>query len=377
MGNDVFANGREISCKKADGKTICAFPDVCLTPPPNVLSPFGPGVPIPYPNTGLASDTANGSRSVKITGEEIILRNTSYYKTSYGDEAGCATPAKKGIITGTIKGKVYFTTWSMDVKFEGENVVRHLDLTTHNHKSEIGNEYIPWPHVDTMTVDMQKACQADIKKEKAACQEYSPYSDPPNDVCSDSGLDSSIVQVKTWAEDKSKKANSNKCIKARRCRLAPFNSKKDGINGCCPSQTADHLVPKSSFYKTSVSAETKIKGWENYSLSAAPCICAEGGSNTQGSHGLRHTHHKINGPEKGTMVSLESQAELGAKGVTEVFLVSNCNEECIKNQLMEGHKDMRSKSDKDAKIKHSPSGTTMSQSELASQIAVLAPSGAR
>ena len=35
MANDVFANGREISCKKADGKSICAFPDVCMTPPEN------------------------------------------------------------------------------------------------------------------------------------------------------------------------------------------------------------------------------------------------------------------------------------------------------------------------------------------------------
>lgn len=377
MANNVFANTREISCKKADGKSICAFPDVCLTPPPNVPSPFGPGVPVPYPNTGMAKDTANGSRSVKISGQEIIKKNVSYYKTSYGDEAGTATPAKKGIITGTIKGKVYFTMWSMDVKFEGKNVVRHLDLTTHNHNSQIGNESIPWPHVDTMTVEMQKACKEDIEKEKKACENYSPYSDPESDVCSDAGLDGKITKSKSWADDKSKKAKANDCIQARRCRLAPYKAKKDGINGCCPSQTADHLIPKSSFYKTSVKKGTKVTGWKNYNMRSAPCICAEGGTNTQGSHGLRHTHHKINGPAKGTMVSIESQATLGAQGVSAVFPKANCNEECIKNQLIEGHKQMRSGKNKDAQIKHSPCGTTMSESELASKIDSLAPSGAR
>ncbi len=34
----------------------------------------------------------------------------------------------------------------MDVKFEGENVVRHLDLTTHNHASSPGNS--PMAHQD-------------------------------------------------------------------------------------------------------------------------------------------------------------------------------------------------------------------------------------
>ncbi len=144
MANNVFANGREISCKKADGKSICAFPDVCMTPPENPATP--PGVPVPYPNTGMAKDTTSGSKKVKISGQEILLKNKSYYKTSTGDEAGCA--AKKGVVTSKIKGKVYFTSWSMDVKVEGENVARHLDLTTHNHGS--GPNSPPWPNTDTM-----------------------------------------------------------------------------------------------------------------------------------------------------------------------------------------------------------------------------------
>ncbi len=65
MANDVFANGREVSCKKADGKSICAFPDVCMTPPENPATP--PGVPVPYPNTGMAKDMTSGSKKVKIS----------------------------------------------------------------------------------------------------------------------------------------------------------------------------------------------------------------------------------------------------------------------------------------------------------------------
>src|SRR6186713_926869 len=121
MGNEVYANMMEVSCKAAEGKAICAFPDVCFTPPQTPATP--PGVPIPYPNTGLASDTTEGSSTVKISGQEVMLKNKSYFKTSSGDEAGAAP--KKGLVTSKTKGHVLFTAWSMDVKIEGENVVRH------------------------------------------------------------------------------------------------------------------------------------------------------------------------------------------------------------------------------------------------------------
>jgi hypothetical protein len=145
MSNQVFANNMEVSCKKAAGKSICAFPDVCMTPPQTPATP--PGVPIPYPNTGMASDTANGSSSVKISGREVMLKNKSYFKKSTGDEAGCAP--LKGVISHKNIGKVYFTAWSMDVRVEGENVVRTMDLTTHNHASVPGNT-TPWPYIDDM-----------------------------------------------------------------------------------------------------------------------------------------------------------------------------------------------------------------------------------
>jgi hypothetical protein len=147
VSNDVFANMMSVTCKAGSGKSIAAFPDVCFTPP--TAPPTPPGVPIPYPNTGMSSDCSDGSRTVKISKQEVMLKNKSYYKRSTGDEAGCAP--KKGVINSKITGKVYFKSWSMDVKVEGENVVRHMDVTTHNHASDIGNQSAPWPEVERMS----------------------------------------------------------------------------------------------------------------------------------------------------------------------------------------------------------------------------------
>lgn len=156
MANQVFANAMEISCKSASGKSICASPDVCFTPPQTPATP--PGVPIPYPNTGMSSDTSNGSTSVNISGKEIMLKNKSYFSKSTGDEAGCAP--KKGLVTSKNTGKVYFNMWSMDVKVEGENVVRHLDITTHNHASMPGNSP-PMPYTDEMATGAGPDAQAE------------------------------------------------------------------------------------------------------------------------------------------------------------------------------------------------------------------------
>jgi hypothetical protein len=128
--SEVYANGREVSAKKDDNKSICAMPDVCLSPP---SPPAGP-VPIPYPNTAAASDTSEGSKTVKIGGQEVGLKNKSTYKKSNGDEAATKSLGM-GIVSHNIQGPMKHTAWSMDVKIEGENVIRHMDLTIHNHSN--------------------------------------------------------------------------------------------------------------------------------------------------------------------------------------------------------------------------------------------------
>jgi len=143
----VFANGLEISGKAVSAKTIAAFPDVCMTPPENPATP--PGVPVPYPNFAMAGDTEKGTGTVKIKGKTVNLKNKSDMSKTSGDEAGAA--AKKGVVSSKNTGKSYFNSWSNDVKFEGESVVRMSDLTTNNHASPIGNAP-PFPHIAELSV---------------------------------------------------------------------------------------------------------------------------------------------------------------------------------------------------------------------------------
>lgn len=159
MSNNVYANGEAIACKSGDGKVIAAFPDVCLSPP---SPPAGP-IPIPYPDTSFAKDMKEGSKSVKINGNELMLKDKSFYKSSpLGDEA--ATRSFGGsVITHTITGKTYFVAWSMDVKVEGENVDRHVDLTTSNHNPYPGGTP-PMPNTEMQALALER-----IDEEKCPC----------------------------------------------------------------------------------------------------------------------------------------------------------------------------------------------------------------
>jgi hypothetical protein len=353
MANQVFANGREVACKAGAGKTICATPDVCMTPPENPATP--PGVPVPYPNTGLASDTTDGSRSVQISGQEIMLKNKSYFKTSSGDEAGSA--AKKGVISSKNKGKVYFIDWSMDVKFEGENAVRHLDKTTNNHGSPTANESIPWPFVDSMAngnID-KTACDGDKAREERACAEYKPAKKNGKDVCAETGLKGDFASIKGDLPGAAKRASENECAAARRCRLVPYQASpkvEDGIKGCCPAQTGDHIVPKSSFFKDSYGG-SPMTGWKKYRMEDAPCMCTEGGS-CSGTHGLRHTHHKTTSSvPHGTHRPFDEEVTHCAAGAKAV--APHCDQKCIEAQLKEGHKGL---GDTSKDVKHSSTGKT-------------------
>jgi hypothetical protein len=135
---EVYANGDEIACKGGDCKVVAAFPDVCLSPP---SPPAGP-VPVPYPDSSFSKDMQNGSKTVMIKDQEVMLKDQSFYKTSpLGDEAA-TNGLGAGVITHVITGKTYFVAWSMDVQFEGQNVDRHTDLTTSNHASPMGNQLV-------------------------------------------------------------------------------------------------------------------------------------------------------------------------------------------------------------------------------------------
>jgi len=152
----------------------------------------------------------------------------------------------------------------MDVKFEGENVVRHLDLTTHNHASDPGDTP-PMTYMDKMKSGDAEPCGNMPEKMKEACA--------GGDPC-ESG-----------------------CKAARKCALAPHKPRS-----CCKNEQAHHVIPVRCFLKPGERKKTgplrgkgPWKTWpgsEGYNPNEAPCICLEGHAKGQGtgSHKIAHDH---------------------------------------------------------------------------------------
>ncbi|MDB6009617.1 MAG: hypothetical protein JWL65_1867 [Gammaproteobacteria bacterium] len=335
MANQVYANNMEVACKSASGKSTCAFPDVCFTPPQTPATP--PGIPIPYPNTGMASDTTDGSRTVMISGQEVMLKNKSYFKKSTGDEAGNAP--KKGVITSRNTGKVYFNAWSMDVKVEGENVVRHLDLTTHNHASPPGNTPT-WPYLDEMAfaVDSTHPCKDVAKALKDNdCQRHVDKNTYSTGSVNRAGAMEGIC-------------NDKDCKEAMKCVLTP----KSPSNCCAETPggevpTPHHIVPDSQFHNGSkVPLLLDAAGNNKFNYDKAPCICAQGRSHSIGMHGRIHGQTNTRtraflgvAPSKTipstTRWPVAFSERIGAEAVQDV---TGCDKECTQAQLREGHQAM-------------------------------------
>ena len=376
MANQVYANMMEVSCKAAAGKSVCAFPDVCFTPPQTPATP--PGVPIPYPNTGLASDCMEGSTTVQISGQEVMLKNKSYFKKSSGDEAGNAP--KKGVITSQITGKVYFTMWSMDVKIEGENVDRHLDLMTHNHASQPGNTP-PWAYLDALAPGASADCKAASEKTSKCMEKHVKNNTlgtkrrafkAPGATQKDALTDISKVDWDTLlADDDGEGKFYNKsgalsdlckdadCKKQLDCSLVPFDF------GCCDKKTPHHIVPAHCFLPSGERAAgsgARYPGTESYDDTKAPCICLDGATKSardalgnKKDHGLVHDivdpledgymeSNRIVGPRGGVKVkktagtwSFEQANEAGAESVSQV---TGCDKECLKLQSEAAHQNI-------------------------------------
>jgi predicted DNA-binding WGR domain protein len=197
-----------------------------------------PGVPIPYPNTGMTSDTTDGSKTVQISGKEVMLKNKSYYKKCTGDEAATKSLGM-GVITHCIQGKTYFASWSSDVKIEGENVCRHFDMTNSNGQSNT-NQF-NWVNFESSTFDKLGFC-ADTS------EEY---------------------------------------------RLVPYKNKRGKGELTCPKPlTGHHLVPGHLLGKKSSGRYTAGNGKCHHNT--APVMCALG-KNQHGrtSHGQAHAFQDI------------------------------------------------------------------------------------
>jgi hypothetical protein len=124
---------------KSSSGVVMGFPDVCKTP-----TPAGP-IPIPYPNIAMSSDTDKGTKKVKMDGNPIMVKQ-SVFKMSTGDEAGSAG----GVVSSCTKGKAEFVLYSFDVKAEGKNVCRMLDIMLLNKNSSPNTP--PFPEIQPPSI---------------------------------------------------------------------------------------------------------------------------------------------------------------------------------------------------------------------------------
>ncbi len=343
MSNSVYANGMEVSCKASGGKSICSFPDTCFTPPLTPATP--PGVPIPYPNTAMASDTSDGSSTVKSSGQEVMLKDQSDFKTSMGDEAGSAP--KKNVVTSKIKGVAYFIAWSMDVKVEGENVVRHMDMTTHNHGSKPAGAP-PQLHVALQAMGHIPKCKLDVKAVEEHCDPWDEKATCPEDTegkirsaeakreaatKGSKAYDTANAQVRDLYEQYSMEIENNDCRRFLRCVMVKY---KDVKKVGCEKQTGDHLIEQAT-----------VNDVGNYNINEAPTAIVEGPSYHIGSHGLGHESRTAAAKSAKDPFTMKDSAKLGANSHCEVFPNAQCDPDCIAKQLEKGHEDMDvKKSDK-------------------------------
>lgn len=351
----VFVNNREIASAASDGKAVAAFPDVCFTPPQTPATP--PGVPIPYPSTAMASDTSEGSKTVRVRNKPVMLRNKSCFGKSTGTEAGSAP--KKGVVTSTNRGKLFFASWSMDMKVEGENVVRHLDITTLNHASMPGNTPT-WPYLSKVAAsgaDKSHSCSDTTSKERNACAK---------------------TQAKVKAKAKAGKiparsynkalreaqCGNRDCRKARKCMLQPATPDKlDGQSGCCAGTTPHHVIPAHCFMppgERAAGGPARLAGCGGYDIDKAPCICVSGKNKSAGMH--KRIHDKFDKMENGFLDNgkagtwtYEQASEAGAESVAQV---TKCDKACIKAQVDAYHQNRRGqpKIRKDTKLRADSTG---------------------
>ena len=113
------------------------------------MPPAAPGVPVPtpLPNTVMAADLQGGTPTVTIEGTPAGAQK-SFFTKSTGNEV--SIPTGGGIVTHSSIGKAYWGSFAMNVFFEGQPAVRHMDLLTHNHLAPMPGNTAPAPWISTM-----------------------------------------------------------------------------------------------------------------------------------------------------------------------------------------------------------------------------------
>jgi hypothetical protein len=213
-------------------------------------------------------------------------------------------------------GKVYFTMWSMDVKVEGENVVRMMDLTTHNHAS-MGPNTPPWMYLDEVAMPpLDHPCHKDIVKAQNECK------------------NTKVV------ESKGRDCSDSDCAAAMECILVPKG--KDKQFCCAPDNTGDHLIedhwirPGGELLPDFKHlAEMKdgryVKPYGPYD--GAPTMCVNR-SRYNGKHGIAHGTRGVHESDFiGKEFNYASAKTIALESHKDANPDANCTAGCIESQL--------------------------------------------
>jgi hypothetical protein len=186
-----------------------------------------------------------------------MLKDKSVFKTSNGNEAATKSFGMS-VVTHKIQGEASFVAWSMDVKFEGENVPRHLDLMGHNEACQ-PTATPPWPFMDSMDRESgDDPCEDAKDEEEAACGGMTRAQQ-----CADSN-----------------------CQAAQKCKLVPYGG--TGSPNCCPGPvgrlTGHHMI-EDHWVQGLAAGFPMAQG--SSGRNAAPTVCCEG-SRFNMDHGEMH-----------------------------------------------------------------------------------------
>lgn len=118
---------RTIVTKGTNHVAVATAPDLCLPP--------GQTTPLPFPNFVKSDKLAAGQTTKTFIGNKPVW-------TSAGELGPMSDPAHPGTDGGvkshTYRAEAKPTSYSSDVFFEGNPVVRVFDTTTQNHENTVG-----------------------------------------------------------------------------------------------------------------------------------------------------------------------------------------------------------------------------------------------
>ena len=111
------------------------------------------------------------------------------------------------------------------------------------------------------------------------------------------------------------------------------------------------MIPKSSF--TNEDTGELLVGWKKYVQEKAPCVCADGHSYYDGTHGDMHTRYGVVAMHNKDNWNREKATKAGAKSVTKTFPECKDSQACLETQLNNFHDKARTaKPDKPIRATH-------------------------